>query len=64
MIEMRWLVRREGGTAEKVLQMRQQHKTTIYAQTLNMIAWPNHNNGTSTLEWSEWYDVPTVDEYQ
>ena len=56
MIELRWLIRNEWDGQEKVLQYRQQYDKTVYA---GLGQFPET---AKQLVWSEWLDVPTVEE--
>ena len=56
MYELRYLVRKDLDNPEKVLQYRTQLEVTDYSTTtLN-------GSFTKKREWTEWKDVPTVDE--
>ena len=56
MYELRYLIRNSLDGSEKVLQYRTQLEVTDYSTTtLN-------GSFTKKREWTEWQDVPTVDE--
>jgi hypothetical protein len=52
MFELRWLVRNSWDGPEKVLQYRTQFEAIDYSSKDHL----------SMMKWSEWKDVPTVDE--
>jgi hypothetical protein len=56
MFELRWLVRPGWDGPEKVLQYRTQKEVTDYSATTEK------GSFTKRMEWTEWEDVPTVDE--
>jgi hypothetical protein len=56
MIELRWCVRPGWDGPEKVLQYRQKQDTTIYGSIK-----PN-GDFLKELTWSDWKDVPTVED--
>lgn len=56
MIEMRWLLRPGWDGPEKILQYRQQLEVTNYS-TLS-----NTGDFLRELKWSDWRDVPIIDE--
>ena len=56
MYELRYLVRKGWDGPEKVLQYRTQSEVTDYSGTTT------NGSFTKKREWTEWQDVPTVDE--
>ena len=56
MYELRYLVRKALVGSEKVLQYRVQLEVTDYSTTTIQ------GSFTKKREWTEWQDVPTVDE--
>lgn len=58
MIELRWYVRPGWDGPEKVLQYRQKQDVTNYSTLL-----PNGSYLTEMV-WSDWRDVPTVEDYK
>ena len=56
MYELRYLVRNGWDGPEKVLQYRTQSEVTDYSGTTT------NGSFTKKREWTEWQDVPTVDE--
>lgn len=65
MVEMRWLeITTEGSTVAKtVLQYRQQVDQTVYAlAATNALSAQAINNGYRNMQWSEWREVPTINE--
>jgi hypothetical protein len=56
MYELRYLVRKALAGSEKVLQYRIQSEVTDYSTTTLKGMFLNKK------EWSEWQDVPTIDE--
>ena len=56
MYELRYLVRSGWDGPEKVLQYRTQSEVTDYSTTTIQ------GSFTKKREWTEWQDVPTVDE--
>ena len=58
MIELRYLVRPGWDGPEKVLQYRSKYDTTIWATRPT----PEQRNTFANYQWSEWADVPTVED--
>ena len=58
MIELRWYVRPGWDGPEKVLQYRQKQEVTNYSTFL-----PN-GSYLNEMVWSDWRDVPTVENYK
>ena len=56
MYELRYLVRKGWDGTEKVLQYRTQIEITDYSTTTNKGSFINKK------EWTDWQDVPTVNE--
>ena len=56
MYELRYLVQKGWDGPEKVLQYRTQFEVTDYSTTTIQ------GSFTKKREWTEWQDVPTVDE--
>ena len=56
MYELRYLVRKALDGSEKVLQYRTQFEVTDYSTTTI------NGSFTKKREWTEWQDVPTVNE--
>jgi hypothetical protein len=56
MYELRYLVRKGWDGPEKVLQYRTQHEVTDYSTTTEK------GSFTKKREWTEWCDVPTVED--
>jgi hypothetical protein len=56
MYELRYLVRKASAGFEKVLQYRTQFEVTDYSTTTIQ------GSFTKKREWTEWQDVPTVNE--
>jgi len=57
MFELRYLVRPGWDGPEKVLQYRTQIEVSDYS-AMN----PRTGGFTNKLEWTEWHDVPTVED--
>jgi hypothetical protein len=58
MIELRWYVRPGWDGPEKVLQYRQKQDVTNYSTLL-----PN-GSYLNEMVWSDWRDVPKVEDYK
>ena len=56
MYELRYLIRKASDGSEKVLQYRTQLEVTDYSTTTI------NGSFTKKREWTEWQDVPTVNE--
>lgn len=55
MVNLRWVVKPHG---ERVLQYRQKYDTTVRAGMFNAL----EELKTANYQWSEWMDVPVVQE--